>query len=313
MLLSEGIETYLTSMAGIMAHGSIVFYQRRLPSLLSHLGDQPIDAITLADLRGWRGALAARTTRWGGGSSHPQITGGPSPHYVHQFVRSARRMFKWFEEEGLIRISPARRLELPPLPRQYRRGITTVDRDRMLALARTNPRDSAILLLAADTACRRGGLAALCLADLDLEHCTAILTEKGRGGMGKQRVVFYLQKTRDALRSYLELRPPVAHDHVFCGSRGGKLSESAIYEIFRRLARALGIERGWNPHNWRHAAIRAMLANGMSLPAVSQIAGHSSVQTTGDMYGVFSEAELAAMHRACSWMSVQPGTNPPGK
>lgn len=302
MLLSIGIQIYLRSMAGIMAPGSITFYKRRLPTLVTHLGDLELDTITLDQLRGWRAALAARTTRWGGATSHPEVTGGPSPHYLHQFVRSARRMFKWFEEEEIIRVSPARRLELPPLPRQYRRGITATDRDRMLAAARPNPRDYAILLLAADTACRRAGLAAVRLADLDLDHCTAILTEKGRGGQGKQRIVFYLPSTRDALRIYLAQRPPVAHDYVFCGVRGGKLTETGVYEIFHRLAKSIGLAHGWNPHNWRHAAIRAMLANGMSLPAVSQIAGHSSVQTTGDMYGIFSETELSAMHKKCSWL-----------
>ena len=302
MLLSEGIQSYLQSITGIMSPGSVTFYKRRLPSLLDHLGDVDLSTITLPQLREWRAALAARRTRWGGATSHPEVPGGLSPHYLHQFVRSVRRFFGWLEEEGLIRVSPARRLELPPLPHQYRRGITTADRDKLLASAQPNPRDYAILLFFADTACRRAGLAALRLPDLDLDHCTATLTEKGRGGP-KQRPAFFLPTTRDAIKAYLATRPATDHDFVFCGVRGAPLSAGAIYQIFRRLARSVGLRRGWNPHNWRHASIRAMLSHGMSLPAVSQIAGHASVQTTGDMYGVFSEKELSAMHARCSWLS----------
>jgi site-specific recombinase XerD len=217
---------------------------------------------------------------------------------LHQFVRSARRFFTWLEEEGHIMVSPGRRLELPPLPRQYRRGITVIDRDRILAAA-PSTRDHAIMLFLADTACRRAGLAGLRVHDLDLDRCRAIVREKGN----KERIVFFLPSTAAAIRGYLSERPTTDHDYLFCGVRGRAMSAGAIYEVFRRAARVAGVRHGWNPHNWRHAAIRGMLARGMSLPAVSQIAGHASVQTTGDMYGVFSEEELFAMHLRCSWLA----------
>jgi integrase len=301
MLLSESIEAFTRSMVGVLAPASVTFYRRRLPSLLS-MGDFELSEITLEMLRAWRAGLASRSTRWGGRSSHPATSGGLAAHTLHQYVRAARRLFKWLELEGIISTNPSKRLELPVLPKQYRRGITLPDRDRILAAARSSPRDYAIVLFFADTACRRAGLAGLRLEDLDLENCRAVLREKGRGGSGKQRVVFYLEPTRDAIKAYLSERQ-ADHEYVFCGARG-PLTPGGVYEIFRRLARAAGVRRGWNPHNWRHASIRGMLARGMSLPAVIQIAGHASVQTTGDLYGVFSEEELAQMHARCSWLAA---------
>lgn len=305
MLLSEGIEIFISALKGVKSPATIIFYRRRLPSLLG-MGEVELSEVTLDKLRAWRAGLASRTTRWGGMSKHPVSSGGLSPYTLHQYVRSARRLFRWLEAEGLIESNPGKRLELPPLPRQYRRGITGSDRDKIFAAARTNPRDYAIVLFFADTACRRSGLAGLRLADLELEDCRAILREKGRGGNAKERVVFYLEPTRAAIEAYLAKRKAIDHDFVFSGVHGNPLSPSAVYEIFRRLARAAGVKNRWNPHNWRHASIRGMLAKGMSLPAVSQIAGHASVQTTGDLYGVFSEEELAEQHARCSWLA-EPG------
>lgn len=303
MNLSDGLETYLQSIQGVLAPATVVWYRRRLPSLLTFLGDMELSSITLDQLRAWRGSLASRTSRWGGGSSHPAVDGGLSAFTLHQYVRGAKRFFKFLEEEDRLQVSPARRLELPPLPKQYRRGLSTVDRDKILAVAeKAGPRELAICLFLADTACRVGGLAGLQVDDLDMEHYQAVLREKGRGGSGKARPVFYLERTRRALEAYLEIRPHVSHDRVLCNLQGAPLGPGGIYQVLKRLAKTAGVARGWNPHNWRHAAIRAMLANGMSLPAVSQIAGHSSVKTTGDIYGIFDERELAEMHARCSWI-----------
>jgi site-specific recombinase XerD len=305
MLLSEGICAYLRSITGVLAPATVVFYERRLPSLVSFLGDIELSGITLDQLRAWRVWLYSRAKKWGGGSSRPEEAGGYSPFTLHQYVRSCRRLFKWLELENRIPASPARRLELPVLPKQYRRGLKVSDRDRLLdeAELRGSLRDYAILILLADTACRIGGLVGLRLEDLDLEQCRAVVREKGRGGQRKERDVYFLKSTRQALRDYLNIRPRVSHDYVFCSRVTLQpLTYSGFYQVIERLAQKAGVRDGWNPHNWRHGAIRGMLASGMPLPAASQIAGHSSVQVTGDIYGVFDENELQRMHRECSWV-----------
>jgi site-specific recombinase XerD len=305
MLISDGICAFQRSLVGVLAPASILFYQRRLPSLIEFLGDVELSSVTIDQLRAWRAWLTEKTTRWGGGSSRPACEGGLSPYTLHQYVRACKRLFKWLEAEGKNTGNPAKRLELPQLPKQYRRGLRAPDRDLILEQAELNGvRDYAICLFLADTACRLGGLVGLRLDDLDLEACRAVLREKGRGGQRKERPVFYLEATRQALRDYLAVRPLVKHDAVFCSLHGGgPLSSNGVYELIKRLAKKAGIPRGWNPHSWRHGSIRGMLSNGLSLPAASQIAGHSSVKVTGDIYGIFDEAELQRMHAQHSWVS----------
>ena len=75
-----------------------------------------------------------------------------------------------------------------------------------------------------------------------------------------------------------------------------------IYQVLKRLASQAGIESGFNPHNFRHGAIRGWLANGMPLSLASQLAGHSSVNVTGDIYGTANESELARAHDIYSWI-----------
>lgn len=301
MLLSEGLDRFYTSMQGVLSDRTVVFYRNRLRSLLSELGDRELSEITIDDLRKWRAMLSLKTERWGGASKHGVEEGGYSPHTIHQYVRCCRRFFKWMFEEGHVANNPATRLELPRLPAQYRRGIPDADRDRIIAVASTNARDYAICRVFADSACRLGGMTGLRIRDLNLERRRGVVREKGE----KERAIFYSPVTQEALHAWIKARPGTKHDELWVADDGTKLTGNGIYQILKRLAEAAGVKEKWNPHNWRHGAIRGMLKNGMSLAAVSQIAGHSSVKTTADLYGIFSEDELADMMDQYSWLGGQ--------
>jgi integrase len=54
-------------------------------------------------------------------------------------------------------------------------------------------------------------------------------------------------------------------------------------------------------HTFRHTAITVMLDNGVSLKVVSEIAGHSSVAITGDIYGHVSPDVSR------EWPNLRPG------
>ena len=284
-------------MRGVLSPATILFYQNHLKYLGDFFGDVYLRSITITQLRAWRVTLVERHSRWGRGSSHPAQPGKLSPFTVHQYVRAARRFFRWLTLEGMIESNPAQRLELPRLPRHRPRGISSGDRDRLLIAASDHPRDLAIILLLSDTACRRGGLAGLRLSDLDLKHRTVLAREKGRGGEAKERWLYFTRRTALAIRAWLELRPACLGDSLF------GISPNGIYQVLKRLASKAGISDGWNPHNFRHAAIRNWLAAGMPLPQASQLAGHSSVAVTADIYGLFNEKDLQEAHDKYSWIT----------
>jgi len=317
MRLSEALEIFYLSMDGVVAEGTIKFYSNRLPSLVKILGDKEISEVSLDDLRLWRSKLSKREVKYEGHKFHPEVQGKLSPYTIRQYVKCARRFFKWLEEDGKLDNNPAYRLKMPPKPDLPRKGISKTNLFKIIAAAEEScVRDLAIVLFLADTGCRVGGLANLKIENIDLQNNRAIVFEKGKGGNAKKRVVFYGSKTAYALSNLLVQRPieneisKEAVEYLLLGSRKQKgyyqkLSENGIYQIVKRLAKQWGIEKGFNPHNFRHGAIRGWLSNGMPLSLASQLAGHSSVTVTADIYGTANEAELARAHENYTWMEQE--------
>jgi len=314
MLLSDALEIFFNSMYGVVSENTILFYKNRLPSLVRILGDKPIDEITLDDLRLWRMKLSSRTTKYENHKYHPPVAGKLSPYTIRQYVKCARRLFNWLYEDGKLDHNPARRLKLPPKPDLPRKGISISNVAKLISAAEASSvRDLAIVLFLADTGCRVGGLSHLKIEDIDLQNNQALVFEKGKGGNAKKRTVFFCDRTAYALSTVIIQRPdseidPGSMSYVFLGSRKSKgyyhrLSESGVYQVLKRLARKCEIESGFNPHNFRHGAIRGWLANGMPLSLASQLAGHSSVTVTADIYGTANEKELAHAHEIYTWMS----------
>jgi len=317
MRLSEALEIFYLSMDGVVSPATILFYENRLPSLIKHLGDKEISDISLDDLRLWRSKLSKREVKYEGHKYHPEVQGKLSPYTIRQHVRCARRLFKWLYEDGKLDNNPGYRLKSPPKPDMPRKGISESDLAKIIISAEQScPRDLAIVLFLADTGCRVGGLANLKIDDIDLVNHRATVFEKGKGGNNKKRVVFFGEKTAYALSAYLTQRPPdheidqEAVEYLLLSTikRGGvyhKLNEEGIYRMLKRLASKWGIKSGFNPHNFRHAAIRGWLGNGMPLSLASQLAGHSTVMLTADIYGTANEDELSRAHKHYTWINEE--------
>lgn len=261
-----------------MAPATIAWYRRRLAPLLASVGHRSVSRLTLDDLRSWRAEVCRRPL---------------SPWTVHGYVRAARRLFAWMVEEGHLKLSPAARLELPPLHYEPAKGISAGDLHKIIATAHSEPRDYALCLFLADTGARVGGVAGLQVCDLDFQTGRALVREKG----SKARVVYLTRRSCHALRAYLGGR---SSGPVFLGTRGRgsePLQAGGIYQVIRRLATRAGVTGRWNPHAWRHGAARSWLKAGANLAQVAQLLGHSDVSVTVKFYGAFVDEELKAAHR----------------
>lgn len=287
MMLSEAVEAFLLSCDGVRSPATVKWYCRRLADLARFLGACDVSSVTLTDLRRFRASLSSK---------------GLSVWTLHGYCRAVRRFFRWLCDEGLLPVHVASRLELPKLPRRPRLGIPRDDAERILLVARnTSPRDYAMVLFLAVTACRVGGLVGLRIADIDFERSRAWVCEKGN----KTRAVYLEERSLAALRAWLEVRPAVDHPFVFTSSQTGQpLTTSGVYQALRNLARAAGVSHGWNPHNWRHGAARGMQAAGMPTSQLSLILGHSDVRVTAEFYGTCSEDELATAHARYCWLGA---------
>lgn len=287
MMLSEAVEAFLLSCDGCKSPATVKWYRRRLADLVHFLGERDLLAITVPDLRRFRASLAEKEL---------------SVWTLHGYCRAVRRFFRWLWEEGVLPVHVASRLELPKLPKRPRLGIPRDDAEKILMVARnTSPRDHAMVLFLAVTACRVGGLVGLRIADVDVARSRAWVCEKG----DKSRVVYLEARSIAALLAWLDVRPEVEHPFVFVNLRTGQpLTTSGVYQALRSLARAAGVPHGWNPHNWRHGAARGMQAAGMPTGQLALILGHSDVRVTVEFYGSHSEDELAAAHARYAWLGA---------
>ena len=289
MKLSEAAEIFYISMATVRAPATIDWYQKKIESLISFLGDPDAGTVDQLALERFRASLD-RPTHAAGRS------GNVSKYTIHGYVRAVRRFFSFLRYRRIIKENPAEFLEKPRLPKQPRKGITPDDAEKMLKIAEEESRrDYAMLLFFRDTGCRAGGVYTLLSSDLDIDHNVAIVHEKG----DKERAVFFTAETALALARYKLWRDnPENHPQFFLSEDAHRrpLSYKGIYQIFRRLALKAGVGGNYSPHQWRHAAVRSWLKAGMNLKSASEIAGHSSEKVTGDIYGTLNEEELHALY-----------------
>lgn len=289
MKLSEAAGYFYVSMITVRADTTIVWYRKKIDSLISFLNDPDIADVTEWDLERFRASLDRPSAALG-------RKGKVSIYTVHGYVRAIKRFFNYARFRRLIKENPAEFLEKPRLPKQPRKGISLDDSERMLEIAEIESRrDYAMLMFFRDTGCRAGGVYNLLTEDIDIEHNVAVVREKG----DKIRTVFFTSSTALALARYKLWREnPSDHPQFFLSEdrKHNPISYKGVYQVFRRLAKKAGIKSKFSPHEWRHAAIRSWLKAGMNLKSASELAGHSGEQVTGDIYGTLDEAELHTLY-----------------
>lgn len=287
MKLCEAADLFYTSMATVKQDSTIAWYHKKIDPLVTFLGDKEVEQIDLYDLEKFRQSLNRD-------SNAPGRKGKVSVYTIHGFVRAMRTFFHFLRKRRIILYNPAEDLDKPRLPKQPRKGVNTESADKMIKQSQINPRDYAILLFIRDTACRAGGVYNLLTENLDLQHNKAVIREKG----DKERTVFFRPETTWALIMYAASREnPFDEDHFFLNENNHKpLTYTGVYQIFKRIARECKIKTKFSPHQWRHATLRSLIQAGMNLKSVSEIAGHTTVKVTGDIYGTLSESELQELY-----------------
>jgi len=312
MKLSEALEMFALAKIGESSSDTMRWYKQRIGTLVSFLEDMPIKDITLHDLRRWRAWLWEKNSRWADHPGRPEEEGGLSPWTRHGYIRAIRRFFNFLVNEGLLEHSPAQRLELPSRPKNPPKFIRQEDALAILRAAKDNPRDYSIVRFLAETACRVGGITSLTLDNLDLKGLVAPngtvvyhaqVEEKGFRGVPRIRIVYFGEKTAEALRAYLAVRPQNGSERVFIGQHG-PLQESGFYQVLKRLAKKAGVKKGWNPHAFRHGWAYGARINGADIADVSDSLGHSDISVTINFYSQLPDPEIGERHVRFSWINL---------
>ncbi len=142
------------------------------------------------------------------------------------------------------------------------------------------PRDAVILALGLGAGLRRAEIARLDVADVDLQREVVRVHGKGR----KIREVPIKGGTIEALEAWLVHRGTEPGPLVCPIRKGGRialrrLAPQTILSVCEKRAREAAVS-GFTAHDLRRTYVSALLDQGVDLSVTSDLAGHSSPNTT---------------------------------
>ena len=121
------------------------------------------------------------------------------------------------------------------------------------------------------TALRVSELAAIEVADVDLDSCK-IFIQSGKGD--KDRYILYPESFRLILRAHLAAN--LENRFLFESRQRTKFSTRRIEYIVSEYAEAAGIEQRVHPHLLRHQMLTWLTAQGLTDAQIQLISGHAS-------------------------------------
>lgn len=293
-------EFLLACRADGLSAATTKWYGSMLRQLVKRYPGKAVEQISTNMMREYMVDLRSRDYRYSSGSARPQLQGGLSAESIRAHIRALRRFFAWSYAEYEISAgaNPMSKIRMPPRQRHEPKAIDLADLKLLLGACGDDPkglRDRAILMFLTDTGCRAGGLLTLTRPNLNIVMLRALVCEKG----DKQRVVPFTAITAETLQNWLAVAPQ-SSEMVFCSMgrfNGSKMTNSGLNQLLERLAKKAGVTGRVNPHSFRHGFAREWLMSGGNLGVLSEIMGHSTVNTTMSFYARFNAPELAKFHQ----------------
>ena len=196
-----------------------------------------------------------------------------------------------------LEVNPVRDMDSPKRKKTLPEYLTLEESVSLLESVegKYQERDYCILTLFLNCGLRISELIALNLSDIQGE----MLRVLGKGN--KTRILYLNDACQEALRAYLEVRPPVSGkdaNALFLSSRNTRPSRSAIHALVKRSLNMAGLDSTrYSSHKLRHTAATLMLQNGVDLRTVQETLGHEHLNTT-EIYTHVSNENLRAATNA---------------
>jgi site-specific recombinase XerD len=156
-------------------------------------------------------------------------------------------------------------------------------------------RNRAILLMLWDTGVRTGELMSVDISDLDLKNRTAIITTEKSRGRRPVRQIFWTVETHQFLLKWMEKLNNLKSKFNFTDNnalfvsiskssrqplRGCRMNPRGVAEVMRVLSNQAGLPIIANAHGIRHSMGRDTVKILRSNSAVSNILGHSNIESS---------------------------------
>lgn len=209
-----------------------------------------------------------------------------NPRSQGRLISGLKGLFNYLVFEDYRSDNPMDLIETPKTGRKLPDTLSEDEIDQLInAIDLGKPqgeRNRAMLETLYGCGLRVSELIDLRLSDLFFDEGIILVTGKGN----KQRFVpisevnkKYINLYNDYTRKQQKIE--TGHeDHLFLNRRGKKLTRAMVFEIIKRLAEKIGIDKNVGPHTFRHSFATHLLQNGADLRAIQQMLGHESITTT---------------------------------
>jgi integrase len=232
---------------------------------------------------------------------------GLSDSTVRQVYTVLRQALDVAVRDGLLGVNPAAMVKQPGVARREARYLSAADVVRLLDAAKGLRYYLAVLLMAT-TGLRRGEVAGLMWADLDLDkgelvvrHTLSrvdgeLVLSEPKTDRSRRRVPLHAGLVTQ-LRAHRKLQ---VQERLHAGDRWTDTGAVFATEFGtmldpRNLLRTVEIAAAKakiadvGAHSLRHSAAVAWLESGVHIKAAADLLGHASIAITGDLYGHTSD------------------------
>ena len=267
LLVSQVITAYLKHARHTLAASTYARWERDLTAFSDHMARVPVSQCIGHNLTSWV-------------DDHPRWK---SPATRATAIIAVRTCFSWAEGEGLIAISPFRRVKVPRAT--PRRSLTDSEFDRLLA-SQTSQHFKWVLKFIRYTGARNYEVAGLRWTEIDWEMRIAVqLSHKTRHTQRKPKPRIIVLEDDRAIEILKEVQAAKLHaEYVFANSRGRRWTGYALSGRMKRLKKKLGLPKDAYLYGARHSAANDWLRKGLGLKQVSELLGHSSTAITEQWY-----------------------------
>lgn len=274
-------------------------YLREISQFLKFLGsDYSIDSITTGQIREWLLSLK-----------------GYKSASIARKIIALKALFNFCEEQEWIVGNPARKIKTPKRANKVPEYLTqdelkqVLDTNFQRYLSKPNMRldirDATIVRVLIFCGLRRSEIIGLNMENVSLPEGLITIRE---AKMNKDRVIPLTRDLNIWLKKYLawkEVTYPQPKDPnaLFLSYSGNRIDYCAIQKLVKKHLRASGITKRVTVHGLRHSFATSLVKRGVDIFTVSQLLGHSNLQSTQ----IYLHADLAqkqlAVERLASFVN----------
>lgn len=279
---SEAAQGWLFALeADAKTDATVKDYSEALKRFLAYDAPEEIDQITRSHIRAFLTYLSKERHN--------------SPNTVAYRLRVLRQWWKWMLAEGLASEDPTEGVEGPKLTQRRRDTLTVAQMEKLLKTAAKEPkplRNTALLLILYDCGLRRAEVAALSVADVNLEASQLRVQGKGR----KERAVGMGKTTRQAVWKYLNRERGRDPGPLFPGKYGSWMPPLSVTQIVEQLGLRAGVSP-CHPHMFRRAFGVEFIRGGGDPFNLQRLMGHSTIDMTAQYVKALNDQDAINAHR----------------